>query len=97
MLVWQALVQRAVDGESTYAAVKDADGKGAIADCGLLIADFRLQNLFAARRFRESVFQIRNLITKSAIRIPQSEILRMVEAPRIELGSKRSRRKTLHA
>ena len=41
MFVGKTLVQRAIDGESTYAAVKDADGKGVrLPIVGFRIADF---------------------------------------------------------
>ncbi len=46
MLVRKTFVQRAIDSQSTDAAVKDADGKEfRIADFGLRIADFKFSDL----------------------------------------------------
>ena len=61
MLVRQALVQGAVDGESTYAAVKDANGKGSnfglrISDCGFQVT-FQAQVLNPKFEFRNPKFK----------------------------------------
>jgi hypothetical protein len=78
------LVQRAIDGESTYAAIEDADGKIGIANFGMRISNL-IKPLWSGADF------------KFAIRNPQSEIQILVEAPGIEPGSKSQRRRTLHA
>ena len=96
-------MQGAIDSQAADAAVKDADGELGISDFGFRISDWQISVVeFVGLNpgclnvnsdwncGRENDF-------KSAFRNPKSEIQRLVEAPRIELGSKRSRRKTLHA
>ena len=87
MFVGKTFVQRAIDSQAANTAVKDSNGKGG--NFGLRISDCGFQYL--------AVFDVSDSDFKSAFQNPKSEIQGMVEAPRIELGSKSCRRKTLHA
>ena len=85
MLIRETFVQGAIDGEPADAAVKDANGKG-ISNFGFRISDFGFQFSESQGSDLNSHFEIRNPKFKG-----------LVEAPRIELGSKSQRRRTLHA